>query len=148
MSWTRLFTSICDKCFSSPSKVCGNHFSCYCHPADKRTNKQTVCHTVVRVVLFWVFVLWLPVLFWKVTLLSFQVTCSSSCVIRLIASPDSWLYPPVPLYPHVSYSLCLPLSCSTVHPSPLPQSLSRPSLDLLVGNSVFFCLFKSDFFVW
>ena len=113
-----------------------------CWQMNQQTDSVSHCG---RVVLFWVFVLWLPVLFWKVTLLSFQVNCSSSCVIRLIASPDSWLYPPVPLYPHVSYSLCLPLSCSTVHPSPLPQSLSRPSLDLLVGNSVFFCLFKSDF---
>ena len=44
------------------------------------------CHTAMRVVLFWVFVSCLPVLFWKVTLLWFQVTCPSSCVTGLIVS--------------------------------------------------------------
>ena len=105
-----------------------------------------ICH---RAVSLWVFVLWLPVLFWKVTLLSFQVTCSSSCVTGLIVSPDSWLCPPVPHYPHVSYSLCLPLSCARVFscswvPQPASQSSScyRPCLYIWI----LFSPLKSDFF--
>ena len=55
-----------------------------------------------------------PVLFWIVTLLSFQVTCPSSCVTGLIVFPDSWLCPPVPSSPMCSYSLRLPSSCASV----------------------------------
>ena len=88
------------------------------HPKGSR------CHTVVRSCLvlcflsrhFW-FILKsnsFPVLFWIVTLLSFQVTCPSSCVTGLIVSPDSWLCPPVPSSPMCSYSLRLPLSCASV----------------------------------
>ena len=54
------------------------------------------------------------VLFWIVTLLSFQVTCPSSCVTGLIVFPDSWLCPPVPSSPMCSYSLRLPSSCASV----------------------------------
>ena len=72
----------------------------------------------------------LPVLFWKVTLLSFQVTCPSSCVTGLIISLDSWLCPPVPHYPNVSYSLCLPLSCARVFRSVMyPTYCHSPCLD-------------------
>ena len=60
------------------------------------------------------FVLWLPVLFWKLTLLSFQVPCPSSCVTSLIVFPDSWLCPPVPHFPQF-----VPMVCVSLCPVPV-----------------------------
>ena len=68
------------------------------------------CHTAVRDVLSCFFLSCeFPVLFWKVTLLSFQVTCLSSCGTGL-ASP---LIPDCFHLCHLSscvHNLCLPLS--------------------------------------
>ena len=102
LEWTAEVPAICLEAGLFP------HWSWHIEHSPWDTNQTilnlqvtTPRHTAVRVVLFWVFVLWLAVLFWKVTLLLFQVTCPSSCVIRQTAFPVSWLCPPVSLYHHV-----------------------------------------------
>ncbi|XP_053182919.1 carcinoembryonic antigen-related cell adhesion molecule 5-like [Scomber japonicus] len=68
-----------------------------------------------------------------------SVTCSSSCVTGPVVFPDSRSCPPVPHYPHVFYTLRLPLSCarvsrSVVHPSQSPQSMLFLSLVILMSH--------------
>ena len=55
-----------------------------------------------------------PVLLWKVTLLSFQVTCPSSCVTGLTSPLIPNCFHLFPIYPNVSYSPRFPLSCARV----------------------------------
>lgn len=60
----------------------------------------------------WGFIWWLPVLFWKVTFLSFQVIWSSF-MCHLHHCPP-WLFSPVLQCLHVRYTVALPLSCARV----------------------------------
>lgn len=70
-----------------------------------------------------------------------------SCVTCLIFLPDSWLFPPVPHYPH---TYALHLSCnfpaSSLHPGSLRRSIVHLSLSFLFHATVFLsCYCKVPF---
>ena len=98
----------------------------------------------VLVLLSWVF----HVLFWKVTLLSFQVTCSSSCVTGLMSPLISDCFHLCSL---PSYIVCVfpCLVARVFHPactsSPNHSHWSMPSIHLY-SRFLCFLLEKSDFF--
>ena len=98
---------------------------------------QGMCHTMVKSFGFQ-FVLSLHFLFYfeGLTLLSFQVTCSSSCVTSLIVFSDPRVVPPVPHFPPCVFIVCVSLcpvpvcfATSLVFVRSSQPSIAKPSFD-------------------